>query len=108
MLKKVLKQLDLVSGSKIPWGYGVAYRDYARALYIAYPLPIAWLMRLWRRIYEYSVFYSNSQHDKDLTDARHEGFKEGLEAGKVAMIQQLENGLDSYLQKRKKGCPSNE
>lgn len=35
----------------IPWGYGLAYWDYARAEGVFCPVPINWIVRYWRRAY---------------------------------------------------------
>ena len=99
-MKKIISNLDLMTGKRLPFGYGIAWRDWARATYIAYPIHINFLVRGWRKIKESALFYSDSKREKDLADARNQGLREGLEAGKQAMRQELLNGLDSYLKER--------
>ena len=45
-MKKTIKFFE-----SLPWGYGIAYKDYSMALAVCYPLGLNWLVRWARELY---------------------------------------------------------
>jgi hypothetical protein len=48
----------------LPAGFCIAYYDPADDLYVALPLGIHWVARLWRRAWEWSLWYQPSRWER--------------------------------------------
>lgn len=101
MLRKVVSRRALLVGEHLPFGYGIAYCDYARAQYIAFPIPLNLFVRAYRKLLQLVITYTPSQRDEDLAKARNQGFQEGLAAGEAREHARIDRELKAFLQERK-------
>ncbi len=51
MLSKRLSRFQLEEGMAAPWGWGMAWRDYAREFVVIMPIPLNIVMGVVRRVY---------------------------------------------------------
>ena len=57
--------VNVSEGGIIPWGYGVAWRDWARYEHVCAPVPFNVILALARRVYFWLVFAAvGSAYDK--------------------------------------------
>jgi hypothetical protein len=82
----ILTRKMLVSGERIPHGYGMAYLDYETGNVIAYPIVFNLIVRWLRNVYHTIAYRHNPMwFDRKLSESRSvwvkHGFKKGYDRG---------------------------
>lgn len=81
-MKKVFTRQAIQYGAKIPFGYGIAYRDFAMDVAICYPIPINLVVRWVRNFYEMIAYRIHStMFQKQLEDIATSSYEKGFKAG---------------------------
>lgn len=75
-------------GQRIPWGWGIAYRDFERDAKLAYPIPIHFLVR-WARDLRFWLMTVGRPGYREKVES--EFFRRGLDEG-----QRREHALAEY------------
>lgn len=92
---------EVAPGVRIPDWYGEAYVDYARQYLVCYPIPLNWLVSVWRAVlfrlkrgilrdYENRVFQRGRSEGwaAGTERGRGDGFQAGYEEGRKQGVEQ--------------------
>lgn len=112
--------VQLCEGQRIPWGWGMAYRDFARDTAVCWPLPFNWFVRWVHQLYwflvwpkkdalEHAYVRGVGQGREGLYDATTRSYNQGFENGKKVVLGLFEAELNAREARRRDGesGPSN-
>lgn len=101
---------EVLHGARIPPWHRIAYRDFVLDCAIAYPIGLHLVVKLCRRVWEWSYRYTPSRQDRLHSKSRIEGYRYGYDCGyehgkddgrKLAEAARL--GWDAFFQNIKRG-----
>lgn len=107
-MRKLFLDIQIYQGDAIPHWYGVAYYDFARDTAVCYPFGVHLLVRWARSVYWWLVWKRPSRVESELMkaykygreyandEAYEAGYRQGLQDGREASLEQLLDGYDSY------------
>ena len=88
-------RLEVNEGEIMPNGFGMAYPNTTRLTYVLYPIPINWLMRFLKMVYDFMRQSFLTRDEKRILNAYRKGYNEGYEYG----YKQFEKSLNNIEQK---------
>lgn len=109
---------EVLQGSRIPPWHRIAYRDFFRDCAVAYPIGLHIVVKLCRRVWEWSYRYRPSRLEQMLADIRKfsyreghvdgyiTGYRDGLERGEEKgreLAEAERNRWDAFFQNIKRG-----
>lgn len=83
-------------GEQTPAYYRIAWYDWFEYRGVAYPIGIHLMMKLLRRLWEWSHQYRPSKIEYAVRFSRSQGYNEGYEAGYKAGIEK--NAVDAFIE----------
>jgi hypothetical protein len=87
---------------KVPFGYGLAYWDWARRVEVVYPIPINLIVRLARSFY-FALMKGlfKSRYEQEIQRAYHTGYSEGYSRGYDSAVAEHKSYQDIIEQLKK-------
>ena len=76
-MKLRIPRYRLEEGERIPWGYGLAYYDFAYAQAVCYPIPLNLIVNVCRKIYWKLAKPSFPKWESELAKAYQRGLVKG-------------------------------
>ena len=64
-------------GDLLPAYYRVAYHDISRYVGVCYPIGIHWIVRGYRRVWEWSLNYRQSAYEREMLESYQKGKLDG-------------------------------
>ncbi len=100
----ILTKKEVYGGRMMPRGYGLAYQEFDRMVYIVYPIPLNLIIRLahgiyWRLAQGIAPLYFESQVSKQSSANYKDAYNQGYNAGKIDGYKESTDNLLEGLRK---------
>lgn len=86
-----IRATKIIAGEKMPFGYGIAWHEYAEAAIVVYPMPFNFVAR-WVRSAYLHLMNQGAEYSKHYLAGYEKGYEEGKQHGirKGRLLEQEE------------------
>ena len=97
----ILSARKIFEGYKVPWYYGLAYRDFLEAAAYFYVVPINFIVRfaMWMKYRYDKMRFGMSWIDTMMNDERVRSYDEGVKQGEFNARIRLEDSIKDILKR---------